>query len=167
MVNCEVASVLEAVLHCLSWTAFFTFLLLLLWPLLQNRHSKLIMFFMVLVTSLGPSPQSSKPCQQSCCTVCLVRLALWTRKISLWWPHKNKNIKPPRKQLHPEQFPILRWYKCHCCYSTALSVLYSAVHCPTTVHFTLHCTLHTTVHSSLHSAQATPPCSCDTQRASP
>ena len=86
IVNCQEASVLEAVQHCLSWTALFTLLLLLLWPLLQNRHSKLIMFFRVLATSLGPSPQSSKPCQQSfpCCTVCLVWLALWARENSLW-----------------------------------------------------------------------------------
>ena len=37
----------------------------------------------VPVTSLGPSPQSSTPCQQTfpCCTVCLVWLALGARKI--------------------------------------------------------------------------------------
>ena len=37
-------SVLKAVLHCLSWPAMLT-LLLLLWPLLQIRHSKWIMCF--------------------------------------------------------------------------------------------------------------------------
>ena len=43
----------------------------------------MIFFFTVLVTSLGPSPQSSIQYQQSfpCCTVCLVWLALGTREI--------------------------------------------------------------------------------------
>ena len=43
------------------------------------------MFFTVLVTSLGPRPQSSTPCQQTfpCCTICFVWLALWAREISL------------------------------------------------------------------------------------
>ena len=38
---------------------------------------------MVPVTSLGPSPQSSTPCQQTfpSCTVCLVWLALGARQI--------------------------------------------------------------------------------------
>ena len=42
-----------------------------------------LLFFTVPVTSLGPSPQSSTPCEQTfpCCTVCLVLLALGARKI--------------------------------------------------------------------------------------
>ena len=42
-----------------------------------------LLFLTVPVTSLGPSPQSSTPCQQtfSCCKVCLVWLALGARKI--------------------------------------------------------------------------------------
>ena len=41
-----------------------------------------LLFLTVPVTSLGPSPQSSTPCQQTfpCCTVCLVWLALGARK---------------------------------------------------------------------------------------
>ena len=41
---------------------------------------------MVLVTSLGPSTQSSIPSQQTvpCFTVLLVWLVLWAREISLW-----------------------------------------------------------------------------------
>ena len=48
-------------------------------PLLQVVY----FFFTVPVTSLGPSPQSSTPCQQTfpCCTVCLVWLALGATKI--------------------------------------------------------------------------------------
>ena len=40
-------------------------------------------FFTVLVTTLGPSPQSSTQCQQTfpCCTVCLVWLALGAREV--------------------------------------------------------------------------------------
>ena len=42
-------------------------------------------FLTVLVTSLGPRPKSSTPCQHTfpCCTVCFVWLALWAREISL------------------------------------------------------------------------------------
>ena len=53
--NCQEALVLEAVQHCLSWTALFTLLLLLLWPLLQNGHSKLIM--LLNGSSDKPRPQ--------------------------------------------------------------------------------------------------------------
>ena len=51
---CQNISVLEAAVHCWTWTALFT---LLLCSLLQNRQSKLIMFFVVLVTSQGTSLQ--------------------------------------------------------------------------------------------------------------
>ena len=42
-----------------------------------------LLFLTVPVTSLGPSPQSSTPCQPTfpCCTVCLIWLALGARKI--------------------------------------------------------------------------------------
>ena len=45
---------------------------------------EIFFFFTVLVTSLGPSPQSSTQCQQTfpCCTVCLVWLALGASEIS-------------------------------------------------------------------------------------
>ena len=49
-----------------------------------------LLFLTVPVTSLGPSPQSSTPCQQTfpCFTVCLVWLALGARKIPYgsFWP---------------------------------------------------------------------------------
>ena len=46
-----------------------------------------LLFLTVSVTSLGPSPQSSTPCQQilPCCPVCLVWLALGARKICYGW----------------------------------------------------------------------------------
>ena len=110
--NCQKPSVLESVIHCLTWTTWFTLLLLLLWPLVQNRHSKFIMFLTVLMTSLGPSPHSSTPWQQtfsSCKGFFLVWLVLWAREISLWalimrpwtphcqwaatWPQKPSNLK--------------------------------------------------------------------------
>ena len=60
------------------------------------------------MTSLGPSPQSSTPCQQTfpCCTACLVWLVLGAREMSLW-----VNIVPrevPRDKIHqdtPSAFP--------------------------------------------------------------
>ena len=70
---------MAAALHCKTWTALFT---MLLWALLQNRSFKRF-FLMVLVTSQGPSPQSSIQCKQRFpwCTVCLVWLALGVREI--------------------------------------------------------------------------------------
>ena len=73
---------MAAALHCLTWTALFTLLLL---ALLQNRSSKWFFFFTVLVTSLGPNPQSRTKCQQTfpCCTVCFVWLELGVREIPM------------------------------------------------------------------------------------
>ena len=84
-----------AALHCLTWTTLFT---LLLWALLQNRSFKCFPFFALLVTSLGPSPQSSTKCHQTfaCCTVCLVWLALGAREIPYDWGYleQTKVILP-------------------------------------------------------------------------
>ena len=50
-------------------------------PCFKTVSSRDFLFFTVLVTNLGPSPQSSTQCQQtfSWCTVCLVWLALGAR----------------------------------------------------------------------------------------
>ena len=79
--------------------------LLLICSLLQKRSSRLLMFFAVLVTSLGPSPQSSTPCQQNfpCCTACLVWLVLGAREISLWWQVAVDRLRVARD----------RWYVTH------------------------------------------------------
>ena len=55
---------------------------MLLWALLQNGSFRRF-FFTVLVTSLGPSPQSSTQCQQTFpwFTVCLVWMALGAREV--------------------------------------------------------------------------------------
>ena len=44
-------------------------------------------FFTVMATRLGPSPQSSTPCQQTfpCCAPRLVWLVLGARELSLWF----------------------------------------------------------------------------------
>ena len=56
---------------------------------LKNHSSKWLPFFTLLVKSLGPSPQSSKPCEQTypCCRVCLVWLSLgaWEIPYKSWW----------------------------------------------------------------------------------
>ena len=52
-------------------------------PCFKTVDPSSLFFLTVIVTSLGPSPQSSTPCQQTfpCCTVCLVWLALGAREI--------------------------------------------------------------------------------------
>ena len=52
-------------------------------PCFKTVAPRDFLFFTVLVTSLGPSPQSSTTCQQllPCCTVCLVWLALGAREV--------------------------------------------------------------------------------------
>ena len=55
-------------------------------PCFKTVSPSCLYFLTILVTSLGPSPQSSTRYQQTypCCTVCLVWLALLAREISLW-----------------------------------------------------------------------------------
>ena len=55
-------------------------------PCFKTVNSSCLFFFTVLATRLGPSPQSSTPCQQTfpCCTERLAWLVLGALEISLW-----------------------------------------------------------------------------------
>ena len=87
----------------MTWTVLFTLLLLPLCSVLQNRQSRLsIFFFYGSSNNPGTSPQSSTQCQQTfpCCTVCLVWLALGAREV----PHAYPPLvpyNPPSIILHP------------------------------------------------------------------
>ena len=135
---------MAAALQCLTWTALFTLLLL---ALLQNRSSKWFFFFTVLVTSLGPTPQSSTQCQQSfpCCTVCLVWLALGARKI----PYGHIPLKSNYILLYPNPLPLKS--KCSHC------ILFYPCHSPPIKGKCSHCLLYKTqdrptAHMSVHHA---------------
>ena len=60
-----------------------------------------LLFLTVPVTSLGPSLQSSTPCQQTfpCCTICLVWLALGARKIPYAPPPLFPEVMEPVRHI--------------------------------------------------------------------
>ena len=65
-------------------------------PCFKTVNSSCLFFLTVLATRLGPSPQSSTPCQQTfpCCTAHLVWLVLGAREISLWFLVYSQPAKP-------------------------------------------------------------------------
>ena len=70
-------------------------------------------FLKVLVTSLGPSPQSITQCQQTfpCFTVCLVWPALEAREFPMVFPYKHSGIQTGEEKNHKTRNMEKPWIK--------------------------------------------------------